>query len=73
VLEHGIEHSVASVPEFQNASNIEISYFDIYDIRNWENHKSKDVVVEKGPTREVNLNIHADKYSMHFSYANYFK
>jgi len=34
VLEHGIEHSVASVPEFQNASNIEISYFDIYDIRN---------------------------------------
>lgn len=58
-----------------NASNIEISQFDIYDSWNWENldNTSKDILVEKWPTREMNLNFPNDTYFRHFSYANYLR
>jgi len=51
----------------------EIPHIDIYDPRNWENfdNTSRDILVEKGHTREMNLNFSNDKYLRHFSYANY--
>jgi len=52
----------------------EIPHFDIYDPRNLENildNTSRDILVEKGTTREMNLNFPNDKYFRHFSYVNY--
>lgn len=42
-----------------NASNIEISHFDMYDPRNWKNvdNMSRDILVEKEPIRKMNLNF----------------
>ncbi|KAK2432249.1 zinc finger MYM-type protein [Trifolium repens] len=67
------------VPNVTNVDNIggdyeqESSHFDIYDPRNWENldNKSKDILVEKGPAREMNLKFPKDKYYRHFSYDYY--
>lgn len=59
--------------ENENRNEQFISPLDIYDPINWENldNKLRDILIEKGPIRESNLDYPKDKISRHFAYASY--
>ncbi|KAI4994399.1 hypothetical protein ZWY2020_029447 [Hordeum vulgare] len=79
------EENHANVDANQNTENFsdhenlgnadeQASYFDIYDPRTWNilDNKSRDILIEKGPIREFNLEFPEDEIGgRHFSYDYY--
>ena len=64
-------------PSSQSKNSIddvqEASIHDVIDPRTWGNlnNKARDILIEKGPVRELNLEFPADVLNRHFSYAYY--
>ena len=76
VNEDALEHE-----NLQPSSQTKSAYVDVqepsiltlYDPRTWENldNKGRDILIEKGPVREFNLQFPVDGYGRHFSDSYY--
>ena len=58
-----------------NGEDLESTLPDIYDPRMWESldNCKRDILIEKGPIRQLDLEFPVDKFNRHFSYAYYSK
>ena len=58
-----------------NGEDLESTLPDIYDPRMWESldNCKRDILIEKGPIRQLDLEFPVDKFNKHFSYAYYSK
>ncbi|PUZ67153.1 hypothetical protein GQ55_3G410300 [Panicum hallii var. hallii] len=61
--------------ENPNGDERDGSSLSIYDPRTWDNldNSKRDILIEKGPVRELNLEFPKDAIGRHFSYAYYSK
>ena len=59
----------SSQPENSIDDVQEASIHDVFDPRTWENfdNKGRDILIEKGPVRELNLEFPADALNRHVS------
>ena len=63
----------SSQPENSIDDVQEASIHDFFDPRTWENldNKGRDILIEKGPVRELNLEFPENALNRRFSYAYY--
>jgi hypothetical protein len=63
----------SSQPENSIDDMQEASIHDVFDPRTWGNldNKGRDILIEKGPVRDLNLQFPLDSTNRSFSYANY--
>ena len=63
----------SSQPENSIDDVQETSIHDVFDPRTWENldNKGRDILIEKGPVRELNLEFPENALNRRFSYAYY--
>ena len=59
--------------ENPNEDEQEDALLSIYDPRTWDNldNRKRDILIEKGPVRELNLEFPKDATGRHFSYGYY--
>jgi hypothetical protein len=72
----GILRSSVNLQPFDDAENVyvdEQSMLSIFDPRRWENldNIKRDIIIEKGHVREMDLQFPSDPSNRHFSYAYY--
>ena len=67
------EENLQPSPDAQNGEEQDDSLLSIYDPRTWDNlvNSKRDILIEKGPVRELGLEFPEDADGRHFSYDHY--